>query len=87
MYLGGAQALVRIENAAQANGRRLIVLRDSFASSLMPLLIPAYAEITLADIRYVAPRMLEKLLTVTADTDVLYLYSTSVLNSFGAFMR
>ena len=87
VYLGGAQALLRIENPAQTNGRELIVLRDSFASSLMPLMIPAYSEITLVDIRYVAPRMLEKLLTVTADTDVLYLYSATVLNSFGAFMR
>ena len=87
VYLHGAEALLRIENPTQSNGRKLIILRDSFTSSLAPLLIPAYSEITLVDIRYVAPRMLDKLLTVTADTDVLYLYSTSVLNSFGAFMR
>ena len=87
VYLGGAEALLRIENPTQTNGKKLIVLRDSFGSSLAPLFIPAYSEITLVDIRYVAPRMLDKLLTVTADTDVLYLYSTSVLNSFGAFMR
>lgn len=87
VYLGGAAAMLRIENPTQTNGRRLIVLRDSFASSLAPLLIPAYSEITLADIRYVSPRQLPMLLEADSQTDVLYLYSTSVLNSFGAFMR
>ncbi len=87
VYLGGAAALLHIENPSQKNGRRLIVLRDSFGSSLAPLLIPAYSEITLVDIRYLSPRLLPQLIEVTEDTDVLYLYSTSVLNSFGAFMR
>lgn len=87
VYLGGAAAFLRIENPSQTNGRRLIVLRDSFGSSLAPLLIPAYAEITLVDVRYLSPRLLPELIEVTEDTDVLYLYSTSVLNSFGAFMR
>lgn len=87
VFLGGAAAFLRIENPAQKNGRRLVILRDSFGSSLAPLLIPAYAEITLVDIRYLSPKLLPQLLEVTEDTDVLYLYSTSVLNSFGAFMR
>lgn len=87
VFLGGAQALVRIENPAQSNGRQLVVLRDSFASSLVPLLIPAYSRITLVDIRYVSPRLLPSYLDLTQQTDALYLYSMGVLNSFGAFMR
>lgn len=87
VYLGGARAMLRIDHPAQTNGRRLIVLRDSFGSSLAPLLIPAYSEITLVDIRYVSPRQLPMLLSADSETDVLYLYSTGVLNSFGAFMR
>lgn len=67
----------RIPNA-QAE-RKLLVFRDSFAASLLPLLAEGYSEITLADIRYLSPSMLGKFIDFTAQ-DVLFLYSTSVLN-------
>ena len=38
LFLGGPKALLRIENPAANNDRTLIVFRDSFGSSLVPLL-------------------------------------------------
>ena len=56
------------------------MFRDSFGSSLVPLLAEGYARITLVDIRYVAPERLGMWLTFD-NQDVLFLYSTPVLNN------
>lgn len=79
IFLSGPKSLLRIENPNAAGERKLIVFRDSFAASLLPLLTDGYSEITLVDIRYLSPASLGKFLDFTAQ-DVLFLYSTSVLN-------
>ena len=79
-FLSGSKSLLTIENPAATNDRELILFRDSFGSSIAPLLASGYAKITLVDIRYVSPNMLGRFLDFTGK-DVLFLYSTSVLNS------
>ena len=79
IFLSGPKSLLRIENPNAQVERKLLVFRDSFAASLLPLLAEEYSEITLADIRYLSPSMLGKFIDFTAQ-DVLFLYSTSVLN-------
>ena len=78
-YLWGARALLTIENPACENGKKLILFRDSFGSSIAPLLIDGYEEITLVDLRYVSADYLSELIDVTAYDDVLFLYSQQVL--------
>ena len=85
VFLGGAKALLKIENPNAATNKQLVVFRDSFGSSMVPLLIAEYAEIIVVDIRYVAPSVLPKLVRFKGNCDVLFLYSTSVLNSYGVF--
>lgn len=80
MFLGGPLSLVTIDNPACKNGRHLILFRDSFASSLAPLLAQGYEKTTLIDIRYLMPAMLGQLVDF-ADADVLFLYSSMVLNN------
>ena len=80
MFVGGADALVTIENPAAATERELIIFRDSFASALAPLLAEAYAKITLVDIRYVQSAFLENYMDFDGQ-DVLFLYSTTLLNN------
>ena len=72
MYLSGAKALVTIENPKAETGRELIVFRDSFGSSVVPLLVADYAKITLVDIRYIQPDMLGQFLEFHGQ-DVLFL--------------
>ena len=79
IYLSGSQSLLRIENPGAATDRELIIFRDSFASSLAPLLLQDYAAITLVDLRYIQPQLLDKYLEFE-DQDVLFLHSTLVLN-------
>ena len=73
-------ATLTITNPAAKTDRELVVFRDSFASSLTPLLAGAYAKITLVDIRYLQPERLGTWLTFDTQ-DVLFLYSAPVLNS------
>ena len=46
MFLGGARSIIRITNPNAAKERRLVVFRDSFGSSIAPLLAAGYSEIT-----------------------------------------
>ncbi len=80
VYLSGPQSLLRIENPNAKTDRELIVFRDSFGSSVTPLLAQDYKSVTLVDIRYLDSRMLDKFLEFNGQ-DVLFLYSTLVLNS------
>lgn len=78
-FLSGSESLLTVENPHAATDRELVIFRDSFASSLAPLLVEQYARITLVDIRYLSSTILGKYLTFT-DQDVLFLYSVPVLN-------
>ncbi len=79
-YLSGPQSLIRIENPNAGSDRELIIFRDSFGSAIAPLLLKDYAVVTLIDIRYVQSDMLERF-DINWDADVLFLYSTLVLNN------
>ncbi len=80
LFTGGPISLVTIENSACDSGKHLVVFRDSFGSSLSPLLAQEYAKTTLIDIRYMMPAMLGNFVDFT-DADVLFIYSTMVLNN------
>ncbi len=85
-FLSGSMAVQVVENPNAATDRELILFRDSFGSSLAPLLAQHYARITLLDTRYVAPAMLGQFVEFS-DQDVLFLYSTLVLNSSNALRK
>ena len=80
MFLSGSKSLLTIENPNATTDKELIIFRDSFGSSIAPLLAEGYAKITLVDIRYMSPNMLGNFMEFT-DQDVLFLYSTGVLNN------
>ena len=80
LYLSGPKSLLRIDNPNASTDRELIVFRDSFGSSMVPLLVQDYKTVTLVDIRYMDSRMLDRFLEFHGQ-DVLFLYSTLVLNS------
>ena len=80
IYLSGAAALLRITNPNGDADRELVVFRDSFGSSLIPLLLKDYGTVTVVDTRYVAADLLGQYLQFD-NQDVLFLYSTLILNS------
>ena len=78
--MSGSKSILTIENPEAETDRELILFRDSFGSSLAPLLAEGYAKITLVDIRYMQLERLEHFISFHGQ-DVLFLYSTSVLNN------
>lgn len=80
MFLSGSKSLLTIENPSSTTDKELIIFRDSFGSSIAPLLAEGYAKIILVDIRYISPIMLDRFIEFT-NQDVLFIYSTSVLNN------
>ena len=80
VFLSGSVSLLTIEDPHAQTDRELIVFRDSFGSSLAPLLVQGYKSVTLVDIRYISSAMLDRFLDFHGQ-DVLFLYSTLVLNN------
>ena len=83
IYLGGAKSLLIIENKNQINNKELILFRDSFGSSIAPLLIPNYSKITMIDLRYLNSNMLERINEIEFNNkqDVLFMYSVPIINN------
>lgn len=79
LFLSGPLSLVTVENPEATTDKELVIFRDSFGSSIAPLLAEGYRKITLVDIRYLLPSQVGRFVEFR-DQDVLFLYSTQVLN-------
>ena len=79
VYLSGATPLIYIENPNSTTDKELLLFRDSYGSSIAPLLIQNYKKITLIDLRYMSSTLIDKYIEFN-NQDVLFLYSTLVLN-------
>lgn len=84
IYLSGSKSLITIENPFAVTDRELIIFRDSFGSSIAPYFIDSYSKITIIDIRYIHPDVLGNFVKFN-NQDVLFLYSTLVLNNSVTF--
>ena len=80
MFLSGNQSVVTIKNEENTSGKRLIIFRDSFGSSIAPLFVKGYSEIVLIDLRHISSDLLGEFVDF-AGADVLFLYSTLLLNN------
>ena len=86
IFLSGGAAVLEITNPAGQPGRELNVFRDSFGSAQVPLLVNDYEKVWVLDTRYVNPAMLANFVEF-ADQDVLFVYSTLILNSSSALRK
>ena len=80
IYLSGAVPIIDIINNNTSSDKELIVFRDSYGSSLIPLLIEGYKKITVIDIRYISSKILNKYIDFN-DQDVLFMYSILTINN------
>lgn len=80
VYLDGSSSFIEIYNDMSSSNKELIIFRDSFASSLTPLLINYYSKITIIDNRYISSNNFINLIK-TKNQDVLFMYSTLLVNN------
>ena len=81
LFLSGAIPLITIENKKCQREKELFIFRDSYGSSLAPLLTEAYSKITIIDLRYMATPMLNNFVEFTEGSDALFIYGIDVLNN------
>lgn len=74
VYLGGNNALVEIQTENN-NGRKLLVIKDSFSHSFVPLLVDHFETVAMVDFRYFNMGI-SSFIEQYGITDVLVLYNT-----------
>lgn len=79
VFLGGNYPIVNITTQAQS-GKRLLLIKDSFANCFVPFLTQHYSEITVVDMRYINIGLAN---FVNADdySQILFLYNASGFSS------
>lgn len=82
VFLNGAEAVLYIKRPLFEGEKEtnLVLFRDSFGSSITPLLLKNYTNITVVDLRYVSSAVLNRFVNFE-NADVLFLYNTEILNS------
>lgn len=81
MFLSGPnRGILTIENPSATEDKELVIIRDSYANALAPLLFEGYKKVTLIDIRKVSSHVVGQYVDFS-DKDVLFLPSTLVLNN------
>lgn len=58
-FMGGNHSVEVVKNKNQNNGRKLLLLKDSYANSLVPFLCLHYSEIHVIDLRYYSQNIYE----------------------------
>lgn len=83
IFLNGTRPLLTITAEREVSGSpsKLYLFRDSFGSSLAPLMLAYYDEIVLIDLRYVSAAALDELIEITPGADALFLLSTMTINN------
>ncbi len=91
MFLSGSQSLITIENPNATSDRQLIIFRDSFGSAISPYFVEGYSRVTLVDIRYLSTASLGMFFPQYGlnfeNADVLFLYSTLVVNQSATLLK
>lgn len=80
VFLDGNHAYEKITNSDCKNGKKLLIIKDSFAHSLVPFLAADYSEIITVDMRYYKEPVSDVLKT-EGITDTLIVYSLENLYS------
>lgn len=75
VYFGGNYGFLKISTESD-NGRKLLVIKDSYASCFLPFLIGEFQEIDVVDLRYTSQR-LSHLIAENSYTDLLVLYNAA----------
>ena len=76
VYLGGNDPCVTIDNYLSSKGGTLMIIKDSFANSIVPLLAMEYSKVVLIDLRY-ETRSIHALMDTYRPDSLLVLYEMS----------
>ena len=75
VFFGGNYSQIKIDTSVK-NSRVLLVIKDSYANSVVPMLLPYFRSIIIVDPRYYN-ETLQDTIDVEAVTDILWLYNAN----------
>lgn len=75
VFLGGNEPFLQIRTEME-NGRKILVIKDSYANCFIPFLVGEFQKIDVLDLRY-TNRKLSELIETGGYTDLLVLYNAS----------
>ncbi len=78
VFFGGNHAEIEIRTSLET-GRRLLLIKDSYANALIPFLIGSFDEISVVDPRYYRGN-LDELTAEKGFTDIVFLYNANTLS-------
>ncbi|NLY45311.1 MAG: hypothetical protein GX053_04895 [Tissierella sp.] len=84
-FLGGDKALIEIETSIQ-NNKTIVVMKDSFANSLIPFLTAHYNKIVIVDTRYYNGSINDLIQNMDVD-EILLLYNVQNFTNEKSFFR
>lgn len=80
VFLDGNHSVVTVENGSCRNGRRLLLIKDSYAHCFATFAAQNYEQICMVDLRYYRGSV-QELLDTYGSTEILYLYGVQNLAS------
>jgi len=81
LFLDNLHSLIEITNENADSGRKLVLIKDSYANSMVPFLVRHYKKIYVFDTRYYKQGVSEFIKEQPGVTDVLLLYNMNTLDS------
>ena len=75
VFFGGNHAVVKMKTQVN-NGKKMLVIKESYAHCFVPFMLDGFEEITMLDIRYYNQKLSE-LIAQEEYTDLLFLYNAS----------
>ena len=86
MFLNGNNPITIIKNSELKNGKKLLVIKDSFANSLVPFLTQNYEEIHVIDLRSFSSKISEYIKENAFD-NILILYNFINLSTDNSIIK
>ncbi len=80
VFLSGLSPLTVIESPESERDRHLVLISDSYGSSLAPLLLEQYSRVTVVDLRFMPSSLLPQYVDFE-NADVLMLFGAAVVNN------
>ncbi|MDO4778223.1 MAG: DHHW family protein [Tissierellia bacterium] len=87
VFLGGPRPLIEIKNKKYSDEKTLYILRDSFASSIVPRLLGGYDRIVMIDLRYISPKFLSNYININEKDDIVLLISDEIVKDVKIFKK
>ena len=79
VFTGGNHSQIKIRTSVETE-RKILVIKDSYANSMIPFLATSFSEISVVDMRYFTGS-LSDVINNNDVTDVLFLYNVNTFNA------